>query len=104
LAGRSNECSRCRHGRVVPGILHRGQDISNPQTLVDVVVEAGLDRHAAEAMLNGGGGMDAIREAQDQARQFGVQCVPFFIVNGEIKISGAQPHEVFIKAFNQVLG
>jgi predicted DsbA family dithiol-disulfide isomerase len=45
-----------------------GRDISNPQTLVDVVVEAGLDRHAAEAVLNGDGGMDAIREGQDQAR------------------------------------
>jgi predicted DsbA family dithiol-disulfide isomerase len=79
-----------------------GRDISNPNTLVDVVVEAGLDRQAADALIDGDEGMNAIREARDQARQIGVQGVPFFIVNGEIKISGAQPSEMFIEAFNNV--
>jgi predicted DsbA family dithiol-disulfide isomerase len=81
-----------------------GRDICNPNTLVDVVGDAGLDRHAAEAVINGDGGMNAIRETQDQARQIGVKSVPFFIVNGEIKISGAQPPEVFIQGSKQVLG
>jgi predicted DsbA family dithiol-disulfide isomerase len=38
-----------------------GRDISNRQTLIDVVVEAGLDRRKAEAVLNSDGGLDAIR-------------------------------------------
>ena len=36
-----------------------GRDISNPKTLIDVVVEAGLDRGIAEAVLNGHDGLEA---------------------------------------------
>jgi predicted DsbA family dithiol-disulfide isomerase len=81
-----------------------GQDISNSHTLVDTVVQAGLDRTVAEDVIIGDEGMDAIREVQVQARQIGVQGVPFFVVNGQIKISGAQPPEVFNEMFYQVLG
>ena len=41
-----------------------GRDISNRQTLLDVVAEAGLDRHKAEAVLNGDDGLEAIKEAE----------------------------------------
>ena len=34
-----------------------GRDISNRQTLLDVVAEAGLDRHEAEAMLTSDDGL-----------------------------------------------
>jgi len=78
-----------------------GRDISNQQTLIDVVAEAGLDRKRAEAVLNSEEGMDAIKDAGEQARRFRVDSVPFFIVNGEITMSGAQPPEVFLEAFRQ---
>jgi len=78
-----------------------GRDISNRQTLIDVVAEAGLDRKRAEAVLNSEEGMDAIKDAGEQARRFRVGSVPFFIVNGEITMSGAQPPEVFLEAFRQ---
>jgi predicted DsbA family dithiol-disulfide isomerase len=71
------------------GYFTAGRDISNRQTLIDVVAEAGLDRHQAEGLLNGNEGMEAIRDADEQARRFRVEGVPFFIVNGEITLSGA---------------
>ncbi|GDY10988.1 DSBA oxidoreductase [Planctomycetia bacterium] len=81
-----------------------GRDISNCQTLIDVVVEAGLDRQRAEAMLNSDEGMDAIKEAGEQARQFRVDSVPFFVINNEITLSGAQPPETFLEAFRRSVG
>jgi len=48
--------------------------------------------------------MDAIKAAGEQAQQFRVDGVPFFVVNGEIKLSGAQPPDVFLAAFKQALG
>ena len=45
------------------GYFTEGRDISNRQTLIDVVAEAGLDRHQAEAVLNGDDGREAIKEA-----------------------------------------
>jgi len=80
-----------------------GRDISNRQTLLDVAAEAGLDRHQAEAVLNGDEGLGAIKEAEDQARRFRVDGVPFFIIDGKITLSGAQSPEAFLEAFRQAI-
>ncbi len=80
-----------------------GRDISNCQTLIDVVSEAGLDRQRAEAVLNSDEGMDAIKEVGELARRFRVDGVPFFVINNEIMLSGAHPPEDFLTAFNQTL-
>ena len=81
-----------------------GRDISNQQTLIDVVAEAGLDRSKAEAVLKGDNGMEAIKEAGELSQRFQVDSVPFFIVNGEITLSGAQQPEAFLEAFRQADG
>ena len=80
-----------------------GRDISKRQTLIDVVAEAGLDRHQAEAVLNSDDGQEAIKEAGEQARRFRVEGVPFFIIDDKITMSGAQPPEAFLEAFRQAL-
>jgi predicted DsbA family dithiol-disulfide isomerase len=80
-----------------------GRDIGNRQTLLDVVAEAGLDRHGAEAVLNSNDGLEAIKEADALARRFGVDGVPFFIVNGTLTLSGAQQPDAFLEAFRQAL-
>jgi predicted DsbA family dithiol-disulfide isomerase len=78
-----------------------GRDISNRQTLLDVVAGAGLDRHRAEALLNSDEGLEAIKGADALARQFQVDGVPFFIANGKITLVGAQQPDVFLEAFRQ---
>ena len=64
-----------------------GRDISNRQTLIDVVAEAGLDRNKAEAVLNSDDGLEAIKEADELSRRLRVDGVPFFIINGKITLS-----------------
>jgi predicted DsbA family dithiol-disulfide isomerase len=78
-----------------------GRDFTNPQTLVDVVAEAGVDRHHAEAMLNSDEGMDAIKEAEELSRRRQVIGVPYFIINNEITLSGAQQPDTFLVAFRR---
>ena len=81
-----------------------GRDISHRQTLLDVVAEAGLDRHGAEAVLNSDDGLEAVKEAGGLARRFGVDGVPFFVVNGTLTLSGAQQPEAFLAVFHQGAG
>ena len=81
-----------------------GRDISNRQTLIDVVAEAGLDRGKAEAVLKGDEGMEAIKEAGEQSQRLRVDSVPFFVVNGKITLSGAQQPDTFLEAFMQAGG
>jgi predicted DsbA family dithiol-disulfide isomerase len=80
-----------------------GRDISNHQALIDVVAEAGLDRHQAEDVLNSDDGQEAIKEAGEQARRLRVEGVPFFLIDGKITLSGAQPPDAFLSAFSQVV-
>jgi predicted DsbA family dithiol-disulfide isomerase len=80
-----------------------GRDISNRQALLDVAAEAGLDRHQAEALLESDEGINAIKQAKEQARRFRVEGVPFFIVNGTLTLSGAHQPDAFLAAFSQAL-
>jgi predicted DsbA family dithiol-disulfide isomerase len=76
-----------------------GRDISNRQTILDVVAGADLDRHEGEAVLNSDDGLEAIKDAEALARRLRVDGVPFFVVNGKIMLSGAQQPEAFLAAF-----
>ena len=80
------------------------QDIGNRQTLIDVVAEAGLDRQAAEAMLNSDDGMDVISNGTEMSQRHEVDGVPFFIIDQKITLSGAQQPETFLEAFRQLIG
>jgi predicted DsbA family dithiol-disulfide isomerase len=43
-----------------------------------------------------------VRTGEEQARRLGVSGVPFFVVNGKVALSSAQPLEQFLQAFEQV--
>jgi predicted DsbA family dithiol-disulfide isomerase len=81
-----------------------GRDITNRQTLIDVVAEAALDRQLAESMLSNDEAIDAIKEAEERSRRHRVSGVPFFIINNEITLSGAQPSVAFLDAFRAASG
>lgn len=78
-----------------------GQDIGDRQTLIDIVTEAGLERQAAETILNSDEGMDVIANAREMSQRHGVDGVPFFIVDQKITLAGAQDSETFVEAFKQ---
>lgn len=80
-----------------------GRDISDQQSLLDVVAEAGLDHSKADGVLNSAGGQEAIQEADALTRQVRVEGVPFFVINGKVTLSGAQPPDAFLAAFTQAI-
>jgi predicted DsbA family dithiol-disulfide isomerase len=78
-----------------------GRDICNPQTLLDVVAEAGLDRSKCEAILNSDEGLEAIKETEELYRGHHLDGVPFFVINDKIMLTGAQQPETFLETFRQ---
>ena len=98
-----NGCQDAIMEALFRGYFSKGQDISNPNILLDVVAEAGLDRQRSESLLNSDAGMEAIKESEKLSRQHQVNGVPFFIINNEITLSGAQPPETFLAAFQNVV-
>ncbi|MBN9523337.1 DsbA family oxidoreductase [bacterium] len=79
-----------------------GRDVGDRGTLLDVAAGAGLGRDPAEAELDSEDGLRAIRAEEGEARRVGVGGVPFFVINGELALSGAQPPDAFLAAFDQV--
>lgn len=77
----------------------QGLDIGNTETLVSVTAEAGVERQAVEVMLNSDGGTEAIVTGLELSQHHEVTSVPFFIINNEITLSGAQDSETFLEAF-----
>ena len=80
-----------------------GRDIGSWGTLLDVVAEAGLDRHQAEGVLNSDEGVQSIEEVHDRSWRHGIYGVPSFIVDEEIMLSGAPELESFLGDLNQAL-
>jgi predicted DsbA family dithiol-disulfide isomerase len=78
-----------------------GRDLSDRLTLAEIAAEAGLDRVEVDGLLAGDGGLDIVRSGEEQARRLGVSGVPFFVVNGRVALSGAQPPELFLQTFEQ---
>ncbi|MGW4489680.1 DsbA family oxidoreductase [Amycolatopsis sp. NPDC004368] len=68
-------------------------------TLLDVAVEAGLDRaEAARVLAEPTAYADAVRAEEREAAQLGATGVPFFVLDRRIGVSGGQPTEVFAQA------
>jgi predicted DsbA family dithiol-disulfide isomerase len=65
------------------------------QSLVDLAVEAGLDRQEAATVLAEGTYAEAVRADEAEAHALGASGVPFFVVAGRYGVSGAQPSEIF---------
>lgn len=83
------------------GYFTEGRDLSDRDSLLDLAVRAGLHGGRAESLLDSDEGLESLRAAEEQSRRLGVQCVPFFIVNCQVSISGAQGPQAFLDAFDQ---
>lgn len=79
-----------------------GKNIGDRDTLLDAAAAGGLDRERAVAMLASDEGTAEVTAVEADARQIGVNGVPYFVVNSAVTISGAQPTAAFVAAFNQV--
>jgi predicted DsbA family dithiol-disulfide isomerase len=78
-----------------------GANLTDNAVLADCAAQAGMDRDATLDYLQSGADADVIRSADVEARNAGVNGVPFFIFNRSIGLSGAQDPEVLLQAMQQ---
>ncbi|MFP5219462.1 MAG: DsbA family oxidoreductase, partial [Actinomycetes bacterium] len=74
-----------------------GLRVSDHESLVAVVAEAGLDADEARAVLASDRYADAVRADEARAAAYGISGVPFFVVDGRYGVSGAQPAELLLQ-------
>jgi predicted DsbA family dithiol-disulfide isomerase len=88
--------------RLLKAYFTDSKHIGDHETLTELAIEAGLNRQEVESILTGNDYEEAVRADEAEAREIGVQGVPFFVLNRKYAISGAQPTEVFVGALQKV--
>jgi len=78
-----------------------GLNVCDPDTLVRLAVECGLDEGEARRALESGAYAEAVQDDQRRAQMLGIRGVPFFVFGEKYAVSGAQPAEVFASALEQ---
>jgi predicted DsbA family dithiol-disulfide isomerase len=88
--------------RLMWGYFTEGRHIGREDELVDLAADAGLDPDAAREALRSGRHLPSVRADQAQATAYGINGVPFFVIDGRYGVSGAQPAEAFSQIVRQV--
>ena len=83
------------------GYFTEGADIGSLIVLGQLADRAGLDAAAVESILHSEEGTTEVKAEEAAGRQLGIRGVPYFVLNGSISISGAQPPDIFLSALQQ---
>ena len=81
--------------RLMSAYFTEGRHVGRIEDLADLAAEIGLDRDAALDALQTERHLADVRADQAQAQAYGIQGVPFFVIDGQYGVSGAQPPEAF---------
>ncbi|MCX5722643.1 MAG: DsbA family oxidoreductase [Nitrospirae bacterium] len=78
-----------------------GRDIGNLDSLTEVAADSGLNREEVRAFLSSDRAVQEVRAEEEAGHRLGIRGVPYFLLNGSISISGAQPPDIFVSALQQ---
>lgn len=79
-----------------------GENISDTHTLLKIADKVGMDSEKAKEGLSKQEHASEVRDDITLAQRYGIQGVPFFILNNKYALSGAQPVEAFVQAFDKI--
>jgi predicted DsbA family dithiol-disulfide isomerase len=79
-----------------------GVDLSKDENLIDIAVKAGLDRAVAETAIGSDALLQSIATQEHEMQKLGISGVPFYILNNEYGVSGAQASATFVKVFDEL--
>jgi predicted DsbA family dithiol-disulfide isomerase len=82
--------------------FEEARDLSDPTVLREVAVGAGLEPARVDDVLAGDEFRDAVHADVAQAAAYGANGAPFFVLEGQYAVSGAQPTAVFAQVLEQV--
>jgi predicted DsbA family dithiol-disulfide isomerase len=90
------------HPRLFDAYWARGRDISDEQVLIEEGTAAGLDAGEIVDVLRDQRYLERIETQTRAATQLGARGVPAWVIDARLLVPGAQPHEVFASALEQV--
>ena len=90
--------------RLFRAYFAEGEDMSDADALARLGAEAGLDADEVLSALDDEAYGEAVQRDITRAQQLGISGVPFFLLDQQYGVSGAQSADAFANVFEQVLG
>ena len=91
--------------KVVEALFHsyftKGREIGNLDSLAEIASDCGLNREEVERFLASDRAVQEVLAEKATGHRLGIRGVPYFVLNGSISISGAQPPDIFVSALQQ---
>ena len=87
--------------RLLKAYFVDGRHVGRIEDLADLAAEIGLDRADVVRALTAHEYLADVKADVAQANAYGIQGVPFFVIDGKYGISGAQDPEAFAGALRQ---
>jgi predicted DsbA family dithiol-disulfide isomerase len=82
--------------------FEEGVGLTKSENLISISANLRLDMEETKNFLNSTEGLVEVTTEEMQNAQRGISSVPFYIINNQYGVSGAQPSEVFAKAFLEI--
>jgi predicted DsbA family dithiol-disulfide isomerase len=82
--------------------FEEGADLSKNENLISIAAAAGLNLEKATALLESSADVASVRQLEKLSQQRGISGVPFFIINDQYGVSGAQPSETLAQIFREL--
>ena len=87
--------------RVMHAYFSESLPVGEHESLARLAPEFGIAENEALAMLKSNAFANEVRADEERATNFGITAVPFFVIDENVGISGAQSIEVFSSALQQ---
>ena len=88
--------------RLLAAYFEQGRHVGRIDDLADLAAELGFDRGDVVRSLREDEYLAAVRADQELALEYGIQGVPFFVIDGKYGVSGAQDAATFANVLTQV--
>ena len=88
--------------RLLKAYFVEGRHVGRIEDLADLAAEVGFDRADVVRALEANEYLADVKADVAQASEYGIQGVPFFVIDGKYGVSGAQEAETFANVLAQV--
>jgi predicted DsbA family dithiol-disulfide isomerase len=78
-----------------------GKNVDDIETLLRLAQEIGLDRMETRRILESEKYTDDVRRDIEEARQAGINSVPYFVFNGKTNLAGSQDSRAFLETLEK---
>ena len=80
-----------------------GKDLSKKENIGQIAREVGMSDEVIHAAIESDNYADQVSEDLEESQRIGIHGVPFYVLNNEIGLSGAQPPEIIAKTILDTL-